>query len=150
MICIKLPKSAVKDIKMLVGKIIPYPIDVIFCIYVEQSFNKVRILEISVHDLSIIVLIQREEYSHNYCISIPVLKLWGRLKKFKPWMCVKQNSHQRLEVTWTKVWPGFLPQNLENSSWNIKPLVFRLPNSLEIFLLYLFTILQAFPQLFKK
>jgi len=86
MVRIKLPKSAVEHIKVLVGKVVSDLIDVILRVNREQSFDEVRVLKVSIGYLSIVILVETKEDPHHNCICISILKLRRRLQKFKPWV----------------------------------------------------------------
>lgn len=79
---VQLPKSAIKDIKVLIREILSHNIDIIFVTHLKKCVHKVWLLKISPCYFPIIVWIQHKENSHYYCICIPILKFWSRLQKF--------------------------------------------------------------------
>ena len=89
MIWVQLPKSAIEYIKVFIGKVISDLINIAFRINLEQCLYKIWILKISVNYLSIIIWIQPKEDSHDYSVSISILKLRCCLQKLKSRMSVK-------------------------------------------------------------
>jgi hypothetical protein len=55
MVCVQLPKSAVQNIEMLIRKVLPHFINILFSSYILENILQVALLEVSESDLAIII-----------------------------------------------------------------------------------------------
>jgi len=74
-VCVQLPKSAVKHIEVLVGKVLTYFVDIFLWAYLVNCLVKVRVLKVSKCDMAIIISIKAVKNAHDNCIGVPLLEL---------------------------------------------------------------------------
>jgi hypothetical protein len=55
MVGIQLPESTVKHVEMLIRKVLPDNVNIVFRTHLEQSIKQVRVLEVPPSDLAIVV-----------------------------------------------------------------------------------------------
>lgn len=55
MVGVQLPESAVKHVEMLVRKVLPDNVNIVFRTHLEQSIKQVRVLEVPPSDLAVVV-----------------------------------------------------------------------------------------------
>ena len=82
MICVELPKSAVKDVEVLIGEILSHFVDVFLCADKVQCFEEVGVFEVPVSDLPIIIGVKTVKDSHDDCVGVSLLELGSLLQEF--------------------------------------------------------------------
>lgn len=78
-ISIQFPKPAVKDVKVLITKVLSHDIDIRLVAHLNKRVHEITQLEVSPCYLFIVICVYVEEYTHNDGICIPVLEFWGSL-----------------------------------------------------------------------
>lgn len=83
---IQLPKSAVKDIEMLVRKVLAHNVDIVLIAHLKKGIHQVGKLEVAPRYLVVIIRVNYEKYPHHDCVGVPVLELGCCLQEFQSWM----------------------------------------------------------------